>query len=394
MAFGLESGFFLGGVRQQANIDRQAQLQEMQLGLATSQFQFQQKQEQKKMALDVIEEMSGILSEMKSNFGGSSEEFNRQFRGTIDQFTSQIDGTASLAGLNFSGSSVRARLDATPTALETAQTEAKGEIAAVDAKIGAAGGDTQKQAALGVERPKADIRPFLFPDGTRKPVDLTDPVAVRAAVDAGAVPVSLGVQATEISALTGFTPKSVGEIRERIDVFNADLARLEDTLQAFTETPQAGGIVGTAIETGLGLVEQIPLIGEDVASLFVDEEDRIKVKEARTKARITVSSMLTAITKEESRFTDKERELANEALATLDVTASPEQIKTALRTAIGIMEDSRNREVNKLLIASKADLSSASGRQQFFDILLKNGFSNEQALDTLADMTAQRGIKF
>lgn len=390
--FGTETGLFLGGVTEQSNKNRALSVQEAQIGLEKTKLGIQIDNDQKTQASKMIEELVTLAADMKANYPGTSEEFYTSKAGesaaALLQTANGLAQQVNLPSIDYS-----ARLEATPTPIDVAAVEAKAAITGVETKIASSGADQTKAKALGVGREKSDIRPFLYPDGTRRPVDLTDQVAVQKALAANAYPVSLGVQAGDINALTGISPKEVGAAREKISGLQVDMARLEDTLKAFQETPEAGGILGTIIETGGGLLAQIPLIGEDIAGLLPGDAE--KVKEARTKARITVASMLETITKEESgRFTDTERRIANEALGALDVTASPPQIETALKTALSIMQDTMNRQVDKLLLASKADLSAPEGRTEFFDVLIKNGFTEEQSIDILARMTASRGIKF
>lgn len=393
--FDVGTGLFMGGVVDQSNRNRQLSVQESLAELEKTKLGISIKNTQQEQATEFINELVGIATEIKKNFPGTSGSFAESDAAkSVEALIEQAEELAQQTGLPTVD--YRTKISSIPTAIDAAQLEAKQSIEEAESKIGAAGEDPQKRKALGVEGPAPKIMNFLFP-GEKKPrqVNVSDPEQLAALPPGAAVVTGFGVEAADISALTGFTEKDVRNLRGNIEGLQTNIENLEKTRQAFEETPEAGGIVGSIIETGTGILEQIPLIGDEAAGLISDPEQRAKVKEARTRARLAVANMLETVTGEESgRFTDTERKIAKEILGALDKTASAEQIQTALKTVIGIMKDAQNRELNKLLTASGADLTEATGRQEFYDILLKNGFSEDQALDVLAEMTAQRGIKF
>ena len=191
-------------------------------------------------------------------------------------------------------------------------------------------------------------------------------------------------------ALTGERPKDIAGIRENVRSMEGDLEQLSGALKAFQETPEAAGILGTLIETGGGILRQIPIIGKDIANILVDEETQKKVKEARTKARFVTSSLLATITKETAgRFTDTERKLAAETLAALEATSDPLQVEVAMKTAIGIMQDTEVREVQRLLSVSKLDLTNSDDQDKFGAILVENGFTPDRAVEVMVRLLAR-----
>ena len=193
------------------------------------------------------------------------------------------------------------------------------------------------------------------------------------------------------TGLEGATPKDIDELRAGIRDLQGNLEELEKTRKNFEDNPEAGGILGTALESAGGILGQIPFIGADLAEMLPGDQEA--VKKARTQARFTVASMLTTITKEETgRFTDKERAIAQEAVGALDVTASPPQIQAALETAMEIMTASQNRKVDELLSASRLDLSTDAGADAFNKILLENRFTPQQAEDAIFDVMGRRGL--
>ena len=193
------------------------------------------------------------------------------------------------------------------------------------------------------------------------------------------------------TGLEGAIPKDIDELRAGIRDLQGNLEELEKTRKNFEDNPEAGGILGTALESAGGILGQIPFIGGDLAEMLPGDQE--KIKKARTQARFTVASMLTTITKEETgRFTDKERAIAQEAVGALDVTASPPQIQAALETAIEIMTASQNRKVDELLSAAQLNLADSSDLEKFNKILLENRFTQDQADDAILDVMERRGI--
>ena len=198
-----------------------------------------------------------------------------------------------------------------------------------------------------------------------------------------------GVGRTEFDRdpATTITPKKVRETVETITQIRANLVDINRVAEGFKKTPSAGGVFGPIIEKLGGLIQQIPLIGGIVGTAPED------VKGIRTDARALASSLLSTITKEDTgRFTDKEREIATEVLGALDVTASPQQIQAALSTVRGIMEASLSRELFKLLSSTNADLSTDEGINSFGAVLLKNGFTNDQASEAIAGLRQKFGF--
>ena len=93
--------------------------------------------------------------------------------------------------------------------------------------------------------------------------------------------------------------------------------------------------------------------------------------------------MLTAITKEKSRFSDKERAIAVEALRTLEPSASARQIADAGKIAINTMTRAADKLALELTVAIGADLNSLKGITAAGDVLIKNGYTEEQAVAQL-----------
>lgn len=250
------------------------------------------------------------------------------------------------------------------------------------------------RSSLAPAEPRAsNIQNFRTPDGKVVGVDANDPAAIADIVKRGGVKVTLGVQATTLDELGGVSAVSKKELeatKETIQSLNADIEELDDTLTAFEENPAAGGISGAVIENVGGLIQQIPLIGEKAVQAAGIDPAAVKV--TRNKARATASRLLTAITKEEGRFTDSERQIATEVLSALTPTASGEQIVAALQSAADMVKRSESRELVRFLQASGADLSNPKGEIDFVQALIDNGFKEERAIDAMLDLKERLGL--
>jgi len=281
-----------------------------------------------------------------------------------------------------------ARLSAFDSAVANLRTEQE----QADIEASAAG---KKTAAQESEKPP-QVQNFINPStGERTFVDLRadgakdDLARLKAG---GFVEFGLNVQPTDTSQvnLTGETKKSIQDVRGNLRATAASLEELSATAAAFRKTPQAGGILGTIIEKGGGVIEQMPLLKGITKG--VTGASPAEVAKVRTQARVTTSQMLSTITQETSRFTDEERRRAEQALQTLEVTASPEQIEAALTTAMDIMHRTETRELDRLRIAGKVDLSTDDGIREMGQILIKNGYTEESAIAAVVRLMDRMGL--
>ena len=100
------------------------------------------------------------------------------------------------------------------------------------------------------------------------------------------------------------------------------------------------------------------------------------------------------ITGEESgRFTEAERQLANEALRLLEPGASFDQIRGALSTAVRIAFVSRDRNEMLAGIESRFDLGTNEGRVALLEELIINlGLRRHDAVAALDEIVLQRRL--
>lgn len=288
-------------------------------------------------------------------------------------------------------------LDAAKKKGEAAGTEA---IAAAPGKVAAAKEmipvDVEK--AKKVEQAKTEVNPpsqntitFLMPDGSKKEVNSRDSKAVSDAIAAGGNKITQGVQASNAAGLTGESPKTLADLRSQIRTTQGNIEELNNLSAKFKALPQAGGVMGSAIETIGGLMQQVPLL-KDVPK-GITGVDPAEVTAVRTQARVAVSTMLSTITQEKGKFSDSERKLASEALKALDVNASAEQINAALATARDVMERSQIRNLDRIRIEGKFDLQSRDGVNGFHNTLLANGYTTDEADKAIAKLITRLGYQ-
>lgn len=390
--FNTGAGLFLGGVARQQNVDRQLSVQEAGLDLQKTRLKGELDKDQKDTAMSLISEQIKNIIDLKKQDTGSSEEFRQKMGNSLDLMVQQMADTAAGVGLGqITAESLNFQIDNTKTSKEESERQALDKLAQSEALQG--GGVSQPaaetSAGFGAERSNVAVLQeerdaALAAGDTQTAKELSKIITKKGTI--------VGRTAEDLS-VTGFSPKDTMGIRNNIESFQANIKILEDTFDAFTANPLAGGISGVAIETLGGIAEQIPLIGGDIANAIADPETREKIGEARSQARFAVSRMLSTITGEESgRFTEQERALAERTLKALDSSAGPTNIKAAFNVAIRVMKETQDRELNKLLSASGADIKQSKGREAFFNVLVKNGLSEDEAFEILLRMLETRGI--
>jgi len=247
--------------------------------------------------------------------------------------------------------------------------------------------------ATAPEPTASDIVTFRMPDGNVQSANVNDTDTVKRIIDQGGVRISLSVQSPTlegVGALTGVTTKERESLKTKIQDTNAQIEELTETLKQFQETPEAGGLLGPVIEKAGGLVQQLPGGEGALESLGLNPAE---VKAVRGNARAVASRMLSTITGEESgRFTDKERQIAEEVLGALDVTASSEQISAALNQAIDLMRRSEGRELVRFLQAFEGDINTPEGQEAFVEVLIANGFTRDRAIDAFLELEERLNI--
>lgn len=156
----------------------------------------------------------------------------------------------------------------------------------------------------------------------------------------------------------------------------------------------AAGIRALVGSVGAGLLGQLNeglAVGFSEALTGANPEE---ITAVRQRARVVVAQSLTQITGEESgRFTETERQIAQEALRVLEPGASFEQIRGALGTAVSLAFVSRDRNEMLAGIAPRFDLDINDGRVALLTELIQElGLNSNEAIVTLDQIRLQRRL--
>ena len=156
----------------------------------------------------------------------------------------------------------------------------------------------------------------------------------------------------------------------------------------------AAGIRALVGSVGAGLLGQLNeglAVGFSEALTGANPEE---ITAVRQRARVVVAQSLTQITGEESgRFTETERQIAQEALRVLEPGASFEQIRGALGTAVSLAFVSRDRNEMLAGIAPRVDLNTNDGRVALVTELIQElGLNSNEAIVTMDQMHLQRRL--
>jgi hypothetical protein len=387
--------------------ERGLSAQERAVAISERDQQFKERQEIAKRADEAInglmlsiKETAGVLKET----GASSEKI----ADVVKPFADKILSLSEKTGLQSDHylNQIQAIL-AQPTAAELEAAKgvatAKGQVAHA-AALESAGINTQSaQETAGIKGPpkSIDLRTFTFPDGTRKSVRADDAAGINAALDAGGVSTPLSVQASnvgDIASVSAPDKKAIAEASSAVRDIQKNIEELDRTAQAFKKNPEAAGIQGAIIETGLGLVAQLPVIGKQIASKAegIAGIDRKEITKTRTAARTAIANMISLVSGDTSRFSDQDRKLAESTGRTLTADSDDETVIAALNTVIEIMERSQLFEIDELRAAAKIslrDLATDEGVEKLGELLTNKGMTEDQAINAIIRLKQRNRLR-
>jgi len=387
---GHTAGSFLGGVARGQAQREQELLNRSQLEQQASQFDITAGFREQELGNAQTEEIRNRINETRINIQelakNTTDKNNKFVQQQLAQLTKTLAtdmGTLNAIGggttdQDFADAAQQSAVNlfqSTPSIIDIQDVEREGKLK--DISAGAIADPTK----IGVSEPnivkQQRARDLAIAEGRDE-----DAAEIQAQIDASETfdPRSL---------LSGIDEEAIAGAVTVLNESSSSLALLEETARLFKETPEAGGVAGAVITNVGGIVEQIPLIGKallDTAGINTTE-----VTKARTTARINVARMLSTITGEESgRFTESERKIAERTLATLDAKAGPSQIAAALEAVGSVLRSERQRSIEKLLTASKADLSTDEGINEFGKILVQNGVNTQDAVRIIQQLVNQQ----
>jgi len=406
-------GIGLGAATQQRNVIEQRRLEgrhiglgERQLGLQQEQFANQQITRHRTQATEALgtitDEISDFLEASRDQPGSSAiVEFIDARLSTLTPLLDAIAENDPIGARNLQAQmqNVRASFVQAPTAISAAETGALADVAGARATAGALGIPVEEAArGAGILAAPRAAQPanFITPAGDPVIIDLAGANASReiAALPPGTRRFTAGVQAETLAGLdvaTGVTRQDVEAARTQLQDFPERVALMEQALTGIRESPESVGISGQLLSTLGGLVQQLP---GGAPLLEAANLDPAETAEVRSTLIRVVSASLEQITGEESgRYTDTERAIAERATASLSPTSSFQQVQATLQDILRIERLANARLVDRSLVRPEGlDLATPEGRERLNEILLANGFNENEALEAIIDVLEFRGL--
>jgi len=374
-------GHFLGGAAGARDRRLSRELEGRRLDIAERTAEDQRRAEQLQRVRDQITALTEQATNMVGNIpvGRDDERFTaavtpiRESIATLSAraaeiFPESIDAQNQLALFDSAVSS-------TPTIREAARSEAEANVASAQATVSAIGGTARDVEVLLGTEPVTPPQPIQPPElirlqrerdaleaagDTRAAQEITDIISKRGTVTGTTEfdPSPTGFE----EALTTPTEADVERLRENVRTNQSSFEAASNTMRAVEEAGALSvGFAGAGVETFTGLLGNLGALGEAINSGLesVTGADLEKLTEARTSLREGVASALPEITGEKGgRFSDTERRIADETLRGLTADASIEQVISAYRTYIQILNSSDVRNVREIMRGSGINLGT------------------------------------
>lgn len=257
---------------------------------------------------------------------------------------------------------------------EEEQLAMKGKEATVTAEAGA------KASAKYREARAPDMRNYITPTGQKGIINADDATAISR-LPAGSQLFTVQAQPSSMGDFTQPGPKEGAEARQTIGETTGNVSQGAEVLEKLKDTPFGAGVRGTIAEYGAGILSQVPGL-QGAAEQFSETMaggSIADVTKLRTDLRMRVAGMLRSISGDQTdRYTNQDRERAEQALRAMEVSAGPEQIVSATKAAMEMDIISRERAKAKLGASAYTDRAKLEGEARK---LLTLGFSEDEAAD-------------
>lgn len=236
--------------------------------------------------------------------------------------------------------------------------------------------EAQKQSVIKQAETKATgkTRNFVLGDQVVN-VDATDSEAIEKLRNKGAFEVGLSVQAGKLSDVATKEDVAAGDAIGSVQSGAAAIKALRDV-------PGAVGVPGMITENIGGFLGSIGLEGaEKAVSNIFSGDDPDKVKAARSKFITFQGSMARAILND-TRISDYERRILNEAIGATGPTASEAQLIGSYKQILAASTTLARRkqaEAGQQVL----DLSTDEGINSLGQQLVNAGLTNEDAVDVI-----------
>lgn len=191
----------------------------------------------------------------------------------------------------------------------------------------------------------------------------------------------------------GQAGKRAVQATERVEAADANLGELERVVGMLNaeDGESAVGASGVFYEKVGGLIEQaLGLLGAEGMEQKMAVKN-FKVQQIQTSLQSLFGRYLPAILNEEnSRYSDKDRQLAQAALPAGKVGASISQIRAALNTIRAVEIRARARE--KMKLDGLPDLTYSENAADYMISLIEGGMTPEDAISQTAELRRKYGV--
>jgi len=171
--------------------------------------------------------------------------------------------------------------------------------------------------------------------------------------------------------------KKRGQINVREEITNF--------LTAAEASPGATGVRGAVSEKVGGLISQVfgTSAGDSVSAVISDASPE-EVRAVRTRARNLVAKLIPEISGDNSgRYTEQERAITEKAQASLDPTASIDQVVTAAKTLMSLSLEGEYRDDILENRKPQFDIKDEAGQEGYVRNIMSLGLSEDAAIDIL-----------
>lgn len=147
------------------------------------------------------------------------------------------------------------------------------------------------------------------------------------------------------------TKRVRGKLQEQVLSDDLAIEQLGNVRRAIAQNPESVGVPGFLIENVGGLLEQLPVVGEQIGQMINSGD----VTEARTGLYMLTGQLAGRITGDPSRYSDQDMKRVMETMKGLNAKSSMQQVMAALGVIENVIRSGREK--------SKRALQGAGGKK-------------------------------
>lgn len=337
---------------------------------------------------------AGVEAIRQAVVSGKPPESMESIRQITQTQINSLEDPAVIARLN---KALEAALATQSTVVSDAQNAGKGEAAGAVAKRDALTGAGVDPATA------ANSSGLTAPTAVQPPNIVRLQQAEKAAREAGKLDEAneIAAQIKKIGTITGRTEQdvagsTVGTTGDKTALRNlgegfrgasSNIREIELSLDKMRETPDSVGIPGFIEENIGGLIRQIPVLSD--AAIEIDAikspEEAKKIASARSQASAVALNLVQTVI-DEPRVSDQERARAEKLSRQLEAGADFPVIEEALKTTLEFFKRRATDNGVQIMFESglkPADLQTEEGAQKLVDQFMRQGLSEDRAIDQL-----------